>query len=517
MLDFADIGGQYDDSSLGCQRENVERLNKFLADTPRPAIEFGGAFSDRYGGRLPSAAHFDGTIKIPKGKPVIFDGGNCVLRWHGIHSTIPSVDVGPGGAGIERKIRDLEIHSSGSGVRLDAPGRGTVVRDVRILPKCQGPRELDFRGFDDRATAGYGLQVVDGPDSNTSDGVTIDNVQIFESGGHGFYVVGQLNAGYIRGRVHGSAGTGFKAERLNGVLIDVVTESNHGWAWHLDRCGLGTIEPGGVSGASCDYGSVATFWCENNNWRGSPHASQGHGCRQFRLTGSTGLLIGGHNGYASNKADIDAGSRASCRFDYGRVWPIMAPLAEMEKTDVWGPLPTYPHDTSKARNNNFALAWPDEKYRPKLERTGLAWELRIPPYCFDQARGTFAYWRPWGLIALFTSQPGDMVFYHVKISGDERLRDWCIGRESGPHPVQASDCCNFHITGPKGLGNTWPGIYDTEPHDFSGHASINAERSDIGPAITVWSKGMEDRTGMFPQHHEMILRIHSWRFWLVRG
>ena len=512
MLDFQDLGGAYDDSLSSVMTANVAALNQYLASVPRPAVRFGGPRNVSYGsGRVPGTAYFNAGIVIPANKPVIFDGGNSILHFQTITGVTPAIDVGEGGAGIERSIRDFRLNSTGSGIRLDSPGRGTILSGIRIYPTGTGT--LDHDSFTDGATASYGLKIYDGAGANTPDGVRIDGVQIFDAAGHGFLIPDGVNAGTFVCRVHNAAGSGFKARKLQGCNLEqVVSESNYAWAFHLENCGTGKYA-GGLSGGDTDIPNDADFWNENNNWRGSQYSSGGHGVRQFRIRDSGAMRIKGHTGWGSNKCDIDEGSRNNCTFETGR-W-IACPNA-VPKVQLSTGTHVLPADSSSPSSNNFATVWTNPTFRPAVDDITGEFVITIPAGCFDNAVGTFAYWRPWGLASLFSSIAGDMVSYEVEISGDAALVAWCKGREETSNPRQGSDCCEFQIA-PVAGGKCWPGLYNLKKRKLMGRVSIAEVRTDVGPSIIPWSAGFQDQTGTYPQNQAMTLTIHSWKFYVTRA
>lgn len=513
MLDFEDLGGVYNDSSAGVMSANVAAVNAFLAAEPRPALRFGGPRRLQYSSaRVPGTAHFNASIVVPGQKPVIIDGGNSVLQFATITGVTPAVDLGTGGAGTERTLKDFRLQSNGSGIRCDAPGRGTRLQNIRIYPTCAGGVVLDYDEWTDRNTAGYGLQILDGVESWTPDGITIDGVQIFDSGGHGFFICDQLNAGFIRGRAHNCAGSGFKAENISGVTGDLVLEHNYAWGYHIRVAGLGRYS-GGMSGSDTDRPNDIKTWEEANNWRGSAWKVGGHAIRQNRVRQSGAVRFSGFDGWASNKIDTDEGSRMSCVWEASRHVSQCVYSKRVQITDNTHVLPS---ESSSLGSNNFAVVWSNAALRPVVEHIGDEFVITYPAGCFAGASGAAAYWRPWGTSSLFTSQAGDVCIYEVEISGDANLVAWCVGREEGGQARQISNPCEFHIA-PVSGGKVWPGLYNTRRRKLMGRVALGEVRTDVTPAIVLWADGYQDRTGSFPQSQALELTIHSWKFYVQRA
>lgn len=520
MLDFAHIGGVYEDNSEDTMSANVVALNDYLADVDRPALRFGGPRSVAYGDkRVPGTAYFNGTIQLPDQKPVLIDGANCVLKFETIKGNTEAIYVGTGGSGMERTLENFELRSNGSGIKCGSPGRGTILRNIRIHPVCSGGTQLSFDDWTDRDTAGFGLMVVDARAPQTPDGLTVENVQIFDSGGHGFVIYNQLNAGAIRGRCHNAAGSGFKAENMHGCRVDIVSEWNYAWGAHLRGCGMGRYG-GKLSGGNTDRPNDMQFWFETNNWRGSSHVAAGHGIRQFKVEKSGSIRLWGHTGWASNKADTDEGSRVSCQFISGHipenVRDVSPPIVDLNT------MATHTLPDANERNHNFSSVWPVDANRPTVATFGSAvdgdqgFRITFPPSCFEAASGPTAYWRPWGLNKLFTSQEGDVCIYEIELSGDANLVEWCLGRETVSTERQLSNMCSLHIA-PLSGGIVWPGLYNRRRRKFFGRLALEVVRADVTPAIVLWADGYQDRTGSFPQNKPLELTIHSWKFYVYRA
>jgi hypothetical protein len=516
MIDFADLGGVYGDSSAGVMSANVSALNAFLTLQDRPYIRFGGPVHPSFGNkRLPGTVYFNGTIEIPNEKHVIFDGANSILEWRTITGAMPAISVGTGSASKRRLIRDFELVSNGSGILLDAPGRGTQLRNIDIYPAAVGAAIPDYDGWTDRDDAGFGVHIINGASGPSPDGFIAEAVSIFNSGGHAWFISDQLNTGRIVGRAHNAAGSGVKAENLAGCTFDITSESNYAWGHHLRNCGIGSYA-GGVSGGDTDKPNDLVAWHENNNRRGSPYAANGHSVRQFKVETSGALKMRGHTGWASGKAAIDHSSRQNCIFESGQhIEQSFLPLVDMTE---FGSAHTFPDATGSASNNNFSAVWADPAYQPVVEDVGGVWEITYPAGCLENANigAGAAYWRPWGLVNLFDSQVNDVCHYEAEISGDTALISWCVGREEMSSEVQHSNPCVFEIA-PISLGKTWPGLYDIHKRKLLGRAGIREVRGDIGPAIILWADGLQDRAGTFPQDFAMVLRIHGWKFWAYRA
>lgn len=510
-VDFEDIGGVYDDPTPSVAGANTSALNAFFSSESRPAIAFGGKKNSSYQNkRMPARAYFSGTITIPDTKPALIHGGNSRLSWITITGATPAISVGSGASGARRMLHSFDLDSSGSGILLDEPGFNTILSNIRMVHPdydgapigsnaCTGAgtgvSQTDFTDLD---TASYGLKIIDG------DSCLVDGIAILGPSDYGILVKGRLQAGTLRGRVWGSKNaSGFKGENINGCQISLLNESNYSYGVWTERCGMGNWN-GTTTHISTDRPNAWDIWAEANKGQGNPQTA--HRVRQNRFRKCGGIIVGGNNGNASNKNDMDEGTRQRCKFVQSLWLPIsVTPMYDLNQEDSGSPTLTLPDLTTNVLNNNWSTNWttnyPTVTFTGTPPNTQLV--ISFPANSLQNITGGTAYWRPWGLLTNFTPAAGDTYVYSMTVRGDPAVAAWCLANDLVNSTILGAQIAPY--AGP--AGNVQLGLYNEQPRSVMGSVSLSAAGSVKATPGLTWDAGLPNNTSA------MTLYITSLKFY----
>lgn len=513
MLDFEDIGGQYDTQAAATL--NTSRLNAYLADAnvASPSIRFGGPLNTTYNNkRVPGRAYFDGTVILPAGKPIMFDGANSRLSWSGLATaTTPSIEVENHAASVRCILRDFDADTDGSGILFTQPGKGTVARDIRFADPVDyaanactaqsGVVSLD--DHTDITTASYAFKIFD------SDGFSLLDCSAMSPGDYGI-ICTRLHDGVIRARVWGSkAASGVMAEGINGSQVDIINESNYGFGYDLSKCGVPVIASNVAVNLTHNKPSVSDFWVENNNYRGNTSAG-GIKVRQGKLRHCGSQFTAGSNAWGSNKIDMDEGTRNRCVFVHDvYVAQSITPMYDLNNENDQSPTFILPDATADAANNNFDAVWGGAQ--PTVTTVGttgtLEFLISFPANSLAAITGATAYWRPWGTLTNFTTQDGDGYEYQMELSTSSQGYNWCVTNDNTNSTLVVPTIAPY--AGPAGAN--WVGLYNAQTRKFIGRISFDTGNTGHPTPAFTWDPGLPDNTQAFT------LSVKSLQFYGIRA
>lgn len=544
MLDFGDIGGVYNDSSLAVAVNNTSVLQAYLnanAGTGGIEMKFSGDRNPAYNNRrIGQPAYFDLS-----GGP-IYNIGNATVQDEltfvgvpggkviGLNSPAPNTPLFKitRVAGYSTAISLIDLHiqnPTGSGVHFagnmegSGPGQSTRMYRCRLTyigTALNTPHpNIDRDGWTDvypEPIVPYGIWVYE------ADGMMFYDVTVRHVNGHGL-VGGRWNRGHCHSSTRDCHGSGIKVHEVQGTYLDVVSEANRVWGMHVRDCGQYRRTTAGLKAAS-GAPNLWRVWFEGNNgrdatvWAYGVSPGSGYAWRQCRIESSSGIEVVGHSGWQDNKVDMTESVRRSNIF-VDRRYIDPSPdgdkcilLYDMNNDGI--------SDPTSVTYSNWAAAWPDAGYRPTITTTGsavggdLEVQMTVPAGAYDEATAG-AWWKFHDAVA---TEDHDMLFWEAEISGDAGAVAYCVDREGGVGAArQPAWLGSMSIWGPnEGLSNF--ALWNTGKRKFCGRVYMENNRTSLlqfYPFVT----GMADTAGSGTSWPEtpLTINLHSLKFYRIKA
>lgn len=527
ILDFADIGGTYDNQALALANRNalISYLAQRATSNKDVCLRFSGPINTSLNDkREPGTAYIDlasGPISITVGGSanvanLLFFGFGTIVGVNAASAITPIFLITrTAGTTPDITLRDLRFsNNDGSGLSLLQPGATTRLENIHI--EYGGSGTLSQDDWDDLDTAGYGLKV------DEADGLWVSGFGCSSGGGNGV-IAKRWHAGRFEGNIRVQNGAGFKGQQISVGDVKLRAESNVGFGLMLRNCGSDRYASGSnLIGSSTNKWQV---WLEANNGRSTPYTTSGYAFSQMMLENVARMEIQGHTGWRNNQARLDGISRQRNKLIEEQYTSVSAdPVLELVTSGTVDGDITLPADgLGNASVTNWGTVWTDVSYRPTATLVGTAGvdqRVRItwPAGSYNNTVGTSttAYWRPWGGNALTRQSSPAAFYFEAEVEDvDGNIATYCAARESANNR-QTAIVGGFVIEPISGGLLTFP-LWDTLSRKFSGQTTVDDTRSDISPGFNAWIPGMQDRedgTGnSVPQTAQHVMDIHQLRLW----
>ena len=540
MLDFADIGGVY--NSSGAAAANTTALQGFLSSRtgsdgiqlaftgPRLSAQYndkrqaGLAYLDLSGGPITYYPPTDDAGNIQ----LLGLAGSKIIGWQAATAITPIFEIQRDLGGTQAfQFSNLEFQNGlGSGIKFWAnPGTSTGPGARCIFDSCfwrnigtslGSPPAIAYDDWTDLDTAVYGLWFEE------ADGCHLYNCAINGVSGHGL-IAKRWHEGVCHLSVRECLGAGLKGQEVNGTSLQLRSESNQGWGFHVRDTGTNRYEGGVMQADDAGTANAWDVWTEANNGRGATDPltiSTGYRYRQNRIDGCSRITCGGHSGWSSNKFQIDEGSRRSCRLIESD-W--IDPSVDGVHAFLVYDMNSHGTEAIGGSADNWTTAWPSVGDRPTVAELGSTgtgdYEVQIdfPGGSFDDA-AVDAWWLP---IPTTVTVPnvvaGDTWMMSMEVSTDSSGASYCTSREALAVPQRMQSYLGGFSIRPMDQGSTTYALWNTAKRKLSSRVYSAQAAGAGGITLNTFFEGMNDVGGSGSQYPvtPVQLNIHSIKLYRV--